>query len=74
MLFFIFNSFKKELIEITHASSYEQPCQYTMDDIEVNADDLNISYNMILAYRYEKDPVPFEGMQSLMDCPYLGGK
>ena len=42
MAFQYFKTFKKEFIEITHASDYEHPCQYTMDDIEVNADDINI--------------------------------
>lgn len=74
MAFQYFKTFKKELLEITHASGYEHPCQYTMDDIEVNADDLNISHNMSLAYQYKKDPVFFEGMHFLKDCPYLGGK
>lgn len=74
MAFQYFKTFKKELIEITHSSGYEHPCQYTMEDIEVNADDLNISYNMSLAYQYEKDAVPFEGIQAIANCPYLGGK
>ncbi|MEX0996529.1 MAG: FMN-binding glutamate synthase family protein [Flavobacteriaceae bacterium] len=74
MAFQYFKTFKKELLEITRASGYEHPCEFTMDDIEVNADDINISSNMSLAYQYKKDKVDFEGMQTLMDCPYLGGK
>lgn len=69
-----FKTFRKELIEITHACGYEHPCQFTMDDIEINADDINISQDMSLAYNYQKDKVPFQGMQSLKDCMYLGGK
>lgn len=73
MAFQYFKTFKKELLEITHASGYEHPCQYSMEDVEVNADDLNISQNMGLAYQYQKDKVPFNGMQDLKDCIYLGG-
>ncbi len=69
-----FNTFKKELIEITHATGYEHPCQFTMDDIEVNADDISISQNIRLAYQYQKDAVPFSGMENFKNCPYLGGK
>jgi len=69
-----FKTFRKELLEITHAAGYEHPCQFTMDDIEVNADDISISQNISLAYQYEKDPVTFNGMQTLVNCPYLGGK
>lgn len=69
-----FKTFRKELLEITHATGYEHPCQFTMDDIEVNADDISISQNISLAYQYEKDPVPFHGMETLVNCPYLGSK
>ena len=31
--------FRKELLELTHASGYEHPCQYTMQDVETNIDD-----------------------------------
>lgn len=68
-----FKTFKKELIEITHASGYEHPCQFKMTDIEINVDDHNLSKELSRTYMYEKTPVPFNGMQSLKDCLYLGG-
>ncbi|RED49423.1 FMN-binding glutamate synthase family protein [Seonamhaeicola aphaedonensis] len=69
-----FKTFKKELIEITHASGYEHPCQFKMSDIEMNVDDHNLSKELNKAYMYEKDTVPFSGIQDLKDCVYLGGK
>lgn len=69
-----FKTFRKELIEITHASGYEHPCQFTMDDIDVNVDDHNLSEELSHTYKYKKTPVPFKSMQHLKDCEYLGGK
>ncbi|WP_299229064.1 FMN-binding glutamate synthase family protein [uncultured Psychroserpens sp.] len=69
-----FKSFRKELIEITHAAGYEHPCQFTMDDIEVNVDDHNLSKELSSTYKYNKTDVPFNGMQELKNCTYLGGK
>lgn len=68
-----FKTFRKELIEITHAAGYEHPCQFKMSDIEVNVDDHNLSKELHRTYMYEKTPVPFESMQKLKDCLYLGG-
>ncbi|GAA4270158.1 FMN-binding glutamate synthase family protein [Hyunsoonleella aestuarii] len=68
-----FQTFKKELIEITHAAGYEHPCQFKMTDIEMNVDDHNLSKELSRAYMYNKTPVPFTNMQSLKDCVYLGG-
>lgn len=68
-----FKTFRKELIEITHASGYEHPCQFTMQDIEINVDDQNLSKELNQTYMYEKTAVPFDGMQKLKDCLYLGG-
>lgn len=69
-----FKTFNKELIEITHASGYEHPCQYTMDDIEINVDTHNLSNFLSSSYGYQKTPVPFKGMQHLKNCEFLGGK
>ncbi|TVZ10100.1 glutamate synthase domain-containing protein 2 [Cellulophaga sp. RHA_52] len=69
-----FKSFRKELIEITHASGYEHPCQYTMDDIQVNLDDNELNRSLAFTYGYNKAKVPFNGMQELYDCAHLGGK
>lgn len=69
-----FKTFRKEFLEITHAAGYEHPCQFTMDDIEVNVDDHNLSKELSGTYHYSKVKVPFNGMQSLKDCHHLGGK
>ncbi|WP_242087252.1 FMN-binding glutamate synthase family protein [Aestuariivivens sediminis] len=69
-----FKTFKKELVEITHAAGYEHPCQFKMSDIEMNVDDHNLAKALNKTYAYEKTPVPFFGMQNLKDCVYLGGK
>ena len=68
-----FRTFRKEFVEITHAAGYEHPCQFQMSDIEVNVDDHNLSKELDKTYNYEKDPVPFENMQVLKDCEFLGG-
>ncbi|MCK5442543.1 MAG: FMN-binding glutamate synthase family protein [Maribacter sp.] len=69
-----FKTFRKELLEITHAAGYEHPCQFTMNDIQVNVDDDYLSSNLQATYGYEKYKVDFKNMQELHDCIYLGGK
>ncbi|VAW09854.1 Ferredoxin-dependent glutamate synthase [hydrothermal vent metagenome] len=69
-----FKTFRKEFLEITHAAGYEHPCQFTMDDIQVNVDDIDLNRNLTSTYGYVKTKVPFNGMQDLYDCSYLGGK
>ncbi len=69
-----FKSFRKEFIEITHAAGYEHPCQFTMEDIQVNVDDIDLNRNLRYTYGYDKTPVPYANMQELYDCVYLGGK
>ncbi|WP_242119206.1 FMN-binding glutamate synthase family protein [Aestuariivivens sediminicola] len=68
-----FKTFRKELIEITHAAGYEHPCQFRMSDIEMNVDDQNLAKPLNKTYIYDKSPVPFDGMQNLKECVYLGG-
>jgi len=68
-----FKTFRKEFIEITHAAGYEHPCQFKMDDIEINVADHNLSKKLSGTYFYDKTPVPFTSMQNLKDCLYLGG-
>ena len=68
-----FKTFRKELIEITHAAGYEHPCQFTMEDIQINVDDHNISKGLSSVYGYEKEPVQFKDMQEIADCMHLGG-
>ncbi|GHC62702.1 FMN-binding glutamate synthase family protein [Ulvibacter litoralis] len=69
-----FKTFRKELIEITHAAGYEHPCQFKMSDVDINVDDQNLSKELDKTYMYHKTEVPFNGMKSLQECPYLGGK
>ncbi|MDT0558815.1 FMN-binding glutamate synthase family protein [Ichthyenterobacterium sp. W332] len=69
-----FKTFKKELIEITHAAGYEHPCQFNMSDVEMNVDDHHLTKNFDKTFNYKKTPVEFKGMQHLKDCDYLGGK
>lgn len=69
-----FKTFRKELIEITHAAGYEHPCQFAMHDIQVNVDDIDLTRNLRTTYGYNKTEVPFHGTQALYDCQYLGGK
>lgn len=69
-----FKTFRKELLEITHASGYEHPCQFKMTDVEMNVDDHNLSKEFNKTFGYDKSPVNFESMQHLKDCEYLGGQ
>ncbi|GGG46078.1 FMN-binding glutamate synthase family protein [Croceivirga lutea] len=67
-----FKTFRKEFLEITHAAGYEHPCQFNMEDVQVNVDDDYLSSDLRRVYRYQKDSVPFNGMQSLKNCEHLG--
>jgi glutamate synthase domain-containing protein 2 len=69
-----FKTFRKELVEITHAAGYEHPCEFTMDDIQVNVDVDFLHSDLQATYGYEKAKVNFNGMQELHECKYLGGK
>ena len=69
-----FKTFRKEFVELTHAAGYEHPCQFTMNDVQVNVDDDYLSSDLKAVYGYEKSRVPFEGMQAYADCMYLGNK
>jgi glutamate synthase domain-containing protein 2 len=60
--------FRKEVTELTHASGYEHPCQFTMDDIELTTDDHNLIKSLRDTYNYDKTPVPFKGIQSLSEA------
>jgi glutamate synthase domain-containing protein 2 len=68
-----FRTFRKEFLEITHATGYEHPCQFTMDDVDVNLGGANLCKTLADTYKYHKAPVAFEGVQSLRQCEYLGG-
>ncbi|EAY30480.1 FMN-binding glutamate synthase family protein [Microscilla marina] len=66
-------AFRKEVLQISHACGYEHPCQITMHDIEVGMGASRSTQTLADNYGYTKTPVEFKGMQSLLDCPHLGG-
>ena len=66
--------FKKELLEITHASGYEHPCQYRLDDVETNTDDRSQISNLEEIYEYTKSEVSYTSLEDLAGCPHLGGQ
>ncbi|UZR94705.1 FMN-binding glutamate synthase family protein [Chondrinema litorale] len=65
-------TFRKEVLEITHACGYEHPCQVTMRDVDLSMGDNNYTLTLQQCFDYDKVPVEFHGMQSLKDCQYLG--
>ncbi|MEM9647605.1 MAG: FMN-binding glutamate synthase family protein [Bacteroidota bacterium] len=69
-----FKTFRKEFLEITHAAGYEHPSQFTMNDIQVNVDDDYLSSDLESVYGYQKIVVPFDSMEALHNCIYLGGR
>lgn len=66
-------NFRKEVLEITHACGYEHPCQMQMTDVSVSMGDNNQTASLRDNYLYDKSAVPFDGMESLLTCNYLGG-
>ncbi len=64
--------FRKELLEITHASGYEHPCEYHMRDVETTTDDHNQIRTLKDTYGYEKADVIIGGMNDLYNCQFLG--
>ncbi len=69
-----FKTFRKEFLEITHAAGYEHPCQFTMHDVQVNVDGIDLNRDLKSTYGYDKTQVPFESVQELYQCVHLGGK
>ncbi|MFI2742277.1 FMN-binding glutamate synthase family protein [Zhouia sp. PK063] len=69
-----FKTFRKEFIQIVHAAGYEHPCQFDMYDIDVNMGDKNLTQPLANTYQYHKVKVPFNSMEELKNCQYLGGK
>lgn len=49
-----FKTFRKEFMEITHAAGYEHPCQFTMDDIQVNLADDDLVNSLSATYAITK--------------------
>ncbi len=72
-LYSYFKNFRKELLEITHACGYEHPCQFTMDDVDINSGDKSMIGTLAGTYGYHKVPVTFDCMDDLQSCSYLGG-
>lgn len=66
--------FRKELLEITHASGYEHPCQLNMEDVRMNTSDSYQTRSLKDIFTYQKSEVPFEGVKALSECPHLGGQ
>ncbi len=65
---------RKEILEITHASGYEHPCQMTMKDVDLSMGDNNYTNALQEVYEYEKVPVPFTSMKALSEDEHLGGQ
>ena len=63
----------KEITEITHAVGYEHPCEISMDDIEFSMGDNNRTISLAKSLGYHKSKVNFEGFDTLINCPHLGG-
>jgi len=63
----------KEILEIAIACGYEHPCQFTMEDVDVAMGDNNHTRPLRVVYEYEKAPVPYDGIDALINCQYLGG-
>ncbi len=68
-----FKTFRKELIEITQAAGYEHPCQFTMQDIDLNVDDGELTKTLERSFKYAKTHVAYKGTKELKECKYLGG-
>jgi glutamate synthase domain-containing protein 2 len=63
----------KEILEISHACGYEHPCQMTMHDVDMVMGDNNKTHSLSTTFGYNKTVVPFEGVEKLLNSPYLGG-
>lgn len=67
-----FKTFRKELLAITHAAGYAHPASFTMQDIELNVDDIQFTQTLESAYNYIKTPVVIPDLDELFNCSYLG--
>ena len=70
---YYFTNFRKELLEITHACGYEHPCQFKMEDVEINLGDRFIAQPLDQTFGYKKTKVPFDSVETLIGCANLGG-
>ncbi|MGA0556827.1 FMN-binding glutamate synthase family protein [Larkinella sp. VNQ87] len=64
----------KEIMEISHASGYEHPCQFTMKDVVLSMGDNNRIQTLAEAFGYQKDPVSFTSIVSILTSEYLDNK
>lgn len=69
-----FTKFKKELLEITYASGYEHPCQFKMDDVDINSSDKSLTRTLGDTFFYHKTKIPFESTEAFFQCKYLGAE
>ena len=65
---------RKEVLEMTHACGYEHPGQITAEDVVMGMGDNHYTQSLSRTFGYAKMVSPFEGMQTLKDCPHLGGR
>ncbi len=63
----------KEILEITHACGYEHPAQMTMKDVDMAMGDNNKTQSLATTFGYDKTPVPFEHVSTLLQSRHLGG-
>jgi glutamate synthase domain-containing protein 2 len=63
---------RKEILEISHASGYEHPCQFTMDDIKLSMGDNNQTLTLQEVFDYEKTQMKDHEMEHFNSCQYLG--
>lgn len=65
---------RKEVLDMSHACGYEHPCQFALKDVDLSMGDNNYTKSMAEIFGYEKELVPFEGMETYYNCEYLGSK
>lgn len=53
-------TFRKELLALTHASGYEHPSQFNMEDVHMSLGDKNLTSTLEDTFGYEKAAVPLE--------------
>lgn len=63
---------RKEILEISHASGYEHPCQFTMDDIKLSMGDNNQTLTLQEVFDYEKTALASHDLASFKSCDFLG--
>ena len=66
--------FRKELVELTHASGYEHPCQFKMTDVEITTNDEHQMRTLDQTFGYDKSSVAFTSMDDLYHCKHLGSQ